>query len=168
MQRLNFLALHTSSICLHCRVRLPSPGNSTGYGVDLAHNLLILIRPLFFPNIPLLLFSIPVLASSQSQVSTSQFKGSEAFSISFQWEWELLIRFPTPFLGQEPRQLLISDKYFDLSLKHHVVLCRMPMVAMVFIKPTAIPLERIRPHLRWPFKGWVPLYDHKHFGEAGV
>ena len=90
--------------------------------MDLPHNFLVLMRPLFFLSIPLLLFSIPILAFSQSQVSTSRFKVFEAFSISFQWEWALLIHFPTTFLGEEPEQLLILDKHFDLSSKHHVVL----------------------------------------------
>ena len=123
VQRVNFLVLHTSGICLSCRVRLPSTGNSTGYNVDLPHNLLVLMRPLFFLSVLLLLFSISILASSRSRVSTSRFKVSEAFLISFKWEWALLIHFPTSFLSQELEQLPISDKLFDLSSKHHAVLC---------------------------------------------
>ena len=168
VQRVNLLILYTSGICLFCIVRLPSTDNPTGYSMNFHHNPLVLMRPLFFLSIPLLLFSMPILASSRSWVLTSQFKISEAFSISFQWKWALLIRFLSPFLGQEPEQLPIPDKHFDLSSKHHAILCRMPMIPMVFTELTMIPLKRIRFHPWWPSKGGVPLYGHKHFGKAGV
>ena len=168
VQRVNLLILHTSSICLPCRVRLSSTGNPTGYSMDFPHNLLILMRPLFFPSIPLLLFSMPILAFSRSRFSMSRFKVSETFSISFEGEWALLVRFLNPFLGQEPEQLPIPDKYFDLSSKYHAILCRMSMIPMVFAELTTIPFKRICFHPWWPSKGGVPLYGHKHFGEVGV
>jgi hypothetical protein len=134
--------------------------------VNLPDYFLIRVRSLFFPNIPLLLFSVIRPALGASSLRLGSIHVTETFSTSF--KTSLLIRFPNPFLRKESDQFPILYKNLDLSTERHAIFCQMPMISMVFTELTPISLEWVGLHLLWPSECWIPLNGREHLGEAGV